>query len=129
MNLKKKKRIIITTLFVILCSSVVVIWLYNHRVISGNYNKITIIEASETIDVITDKQRIEDIISQINQSDRDLSLPPSSGFRYDWIGEFGILRLENTSETLELFYVVPNGNVLTKYWDIDTNFNFKDQSK
>jgi hypothetical protein len=109
---------------VTLFSSVAIIWVYKHPIIYGNFDKITVIEGNEKIQVITNTQKIEEIINQINHSNRDLSFPPSSGFRYDWVGEFGILKLENTSESLEILYVVPNGNVLTKYFDIDTNFKF-----
>ena len=37
----------------------------------------------------------------------------------------GILIFENDEEKVELEFVIPKGNILTKYWEIETEFQFE----
>lgn len=73
------------------------------------------------MDVIENKEEINKIISHINNSPR--TFKPNWGFRYDNMPH-AILIFENDKEKVSLGFVIPKGNALTKYWEIETNFEF-----
>jgi hypothetical protein len=97
------------------------IWVYNNKIVDGNYDRLTITKMGETTDIITDKDEINNIISQINESPRKFN--PNRGLRYDYLPH-GILIFDNDKGKLEIGFVIPKGNILTKYWEIETEFEF-----
>jgi hypothetical protein len=76
----------------------------------------------KTTEVIENKDEIDKIISQINHSPRTFN-PKISGFRYDYM-PYGILIFENDEEEVKIGFIIPNGNAITKHWEIETNFEF-----
>lgn len=117
-----KKWFILTTLLICLITLSTLIWVNNHKIIDGNYNKITITNMGRnTTDVIENKEEINKIINHINDSPRTFN--PNRGFRYDNIPH-AILIFESDKEKVSLGFVIPKGNALTKYWEIETNFEF-----
>lgn len=76
----------------------------------------------KTTMVIENKDEIDKIISQINNSPRIFN-PNFSGFRYDYM-PFGMLIFENDQEEVKIGFILPKGNVITKHWEIKTNFEF-----
>jgi hypothetical protein len=118
--MSKRKWIYLTTIPI--CLVCLLIWLYHFKIIDGNYDKLTITKMGETMAVIENKEEIDRIIDQINQSSR-MFQPKFSGFRYDYM-PYGILIFENDQEKVKIGFVLPKGNVLTQYWEIETNFDF-----
>jgi hypothetical protein len=118
----KGKWFVCITLLACIVSILTLIWFYNHKIIEGNYHKLTITKMGKTIDVIENKDEIDRLISQINNSPRTFN-PNTSGFRYDYM-PYGILIFENDKEEVKIGYIIPKGNALTKHWEIETNFEF-----
>jgi hypothetical protein len=118
----KKKWYIRTTLLACLISLFTLIWFYNHKIIDGNYHKLTITKMGKTTKVIENKDKIDKIISKINHSPRTFN-PNISGFRYDYM-PYGILIFENDEEEVKIGFIIPKGNAITKHWEIETNFEF-----
>jgi hypothetical protein len=120
-NVTNKKWFILAILLVFLIILFTMSWVYNYKIIDGNYDRLTITKMGETTHIITDKEEINKIINQINSSSRSFKL--NSRFRYDYLPH-GILIFENDKGTLEIGFVIPKGNILTKYWEIETEFEF-----
>lgn len=116
----KKTRYII--LLIILLIAIGGIWSYNYKIVDGEYDKLTITVHGRTEQIITDKERINNIIKRINDSERVFK-PNSSGLRYDYLSH-GILTFENNNEEYQIGFVIPKGNVVTKYWEVETEFEF-----
>jgi hypothetical protein len=76
----------------------------------------------ETTEVIVNKKEIHKIISQINNSPRKFN-PNTTGFRYDYMPH-GMLTFENNKEKIQIAFIIPKGNAITKHWEIETNFEF-----
>jgi hypothetical protein len=121
-KVSKKKWFVRTTLLACLVSLFTLIWFYNHKIIDGDYHKLTITKMGKTTDVIVNKDEIDKIINQINTSPRTFN-PNISGFRYDYM-PYGILIFENDKEKFKIGFIIPKGNVLTKHWEVETNFGF-----
>jgi hypothetical protein len=119
---RKKKWFVRTTLLAILVSLFTIAWFYHHKIIDGDYDKLTITKMGKTIAVIENKEEIDQIINKINHSPRTFN-PNFSGFRYDYM-PYGILIFENDREKLKVGFIIPKGNVLTKHWEIETHFQF-----
>jgi hypothetical protein len=118
----KKKAFVCTTILTCLLSLFTLIWFHNHKIIVGNYHKLTITKMGKTTEVIVNKDEIDKIISQINNSPRTFH-PNISGLRYDYM-PYGILIFENDKEEVKIGFIIPEGNAITKYWEIETNFEF-----
>jgi hypothetical protein len=117
-----KKKLFLSTLFiVILIILVTIIFAYNHKIIDGDYTRLTIKEMDGTTKSITDIAEIKKIMHDINNSPR--SFNPNRGFRYDYLPH-GVFIFENAEEKFELGFVILKGNVVTKYWEIETEFDF-----
>ena len=118
-----KKKLVLSSLFVIFFIILfTIIWVYNAKMIDGHFTRLTIAKMGETTDVITDINEINKIVHRINNSPRTLN--PNNGFRYDYMSR-GTLTFENDEEKVEVEFVLPKGNILTKYWEIETEFEFK----
>lgn len=118
---KKTRSIFGIILLVILLMLVFLFWAFNHRIIEGSYDKVTITKMGETKSVITDKTEIENIMKTINDSTRTYN--PQNGFRYDYVPHVFLL-FESDNEEVIVEFIIPKGNVLTKYWEIKTEFEF-----
>ncbi|WP_139364886.1 hypothetical protein [Sutcliffiella halmapala] len=117
----KKKRIITILVVISLLLSIALIWLYHHKIIEGQYNKLTISKMGDSLYVIHNKEEINRIMRKINTSPR--TFHPTNGFRYDHLPH-GTLLFENDNELVEIEIVFQKGNVLTRYWEIETNLEF-----
>ena len=118
-----KKKIVSSTLFIFLLIILfTIIWGYNHKIIDGHYTRLTIKEMGGTTKSISDIEKINKIMDGINNSPR--SFNPNRGFRYDYLPH-GVLIFENAEEKFELGFVISKGNVVTKYWEIETGFEFE----
>jgi hypothetical protein len=118
----KKKWVVRFTLLACLISLFMLIWFYNHKIIDGNYHTLTITKMGKTTAVIENKDEIDKIIYKINNSPRTFN-PNFSGFRYDYM-PYGILTFENDIEEFKIGFIIPRGNITTKHWEIETNFEF-----
>ncbi|MFS0864738.1 hypothetical protein [Fredinandcohnia sp. 179-A 10B2 NHS] len=118
---KKTRNILGLFILVLLLILVALFWAFNHRIIEGSYDKVTITKLGESKSVITDKTEIENIMKTINDSPRTYN--PQNGFRYDYVPH-GFLQFENENEEVIVEFIIPKGNVLTKYWEIETEFEF-----
>lgn len=117
-----KKKVVLSALFIsILIILFAIIWAYNYKIIDGDFTRLTIKEMGGTTETVTDINEIKKIMHDINNSPR--SFNPNSGFRYDYLPH-GMLIFENAEEKFELGFVIPKGNVVTKYWEIETEFDF-----
>ncbi|MEH7444167.1 hypothetical protein V7201_17785 [Bacillus sp. JJ1122] len=120
-----KKKLVFTTLsfflFIILFT---IIWAYHHKIIDGHYTRLTIKEMGGTTKSISDLDDINKIMDDINNNPR--SFNPNNGFRYDYLPH-GVLIFENAEEKVELRFVISKdkGNVITKYCEIETEFEFE----
>jgi hypothetical protein len=76
----------------------------------------------KTTDVINNKDDIDKIITLINNSPRAFN-PNWSGLHYDYM-PYGNLIFENNNEKVIVGFIIPKGNAVTKYWEIETNFEF-----
>lgn len=118
-----KKKVVISTLFIsLLIILFAIVWAYNHKIIDGDFTRLTIKEMDGTTESITDIDEINQIMRDINNSPR--SFNPNSGFRYDYLPHV-VLIFENAEGEFELGFVIPKGNVVTKYWEIETEFDFE----
>jgi hypothetical protein len=36
----------------------------------------------------------------------------------------GMLTFENNKEKIQIAFIIPKGNAITKHWEIETNFEF-----
>jgi hypothetical protein len=120
--MNKKKWFVLTTSIACLVGLLTLIWIYNHKMIDGNYHKLTITKMGQTTEVIENKAVIDQIISQINNSPRTFN-PNFSGLRYDYMPH-GMLTFENETGEVKIGFIIPKGNVITKHWEIKTNFEF-----
>jgi hypothetical protein len=122
-----KRKILVTIIFVLMCVVLLTsYWAYHHKILSGNFDILTISGMEgETIQVIKDPTEIEKIISDIN--DRPRNFKDDSGLRYDYLPH-GIMTFENKTEKVQIGFILTNGNTVTKYWEIDTEFPFGNTS-
>lgn len=118
---KKKKWFVYITLLFSLIGLVTFIWIKNYKIIDGNYNKLTISKMGTTTEVIINTVEIESIINKINNSPRKFH--PNTLLHYDYVPH-GLLIFQNEKEKVEIEFVIPKGNTLTKYWEIETDFEF-----
>lgn len=118
-----KKYLVLSTVFIFLLVMLfTIIWAYHHKIIDGHYTRLTIKEMGGTTKSISDIDEINKIMDDINNSPR--SFNPNNGFRYDYLPH-GVLIFENAEEKIELGFVISKGNVVTKYWEIETGFEFE----
>jgi hypothetical protein len=117
----KKKWFVYITLLFSLIGLVTFIWICNYKIIDGDYSKLTITKMGTTTDVIKNKDEIQSIINKINISPRKFH--PNTLFHYDYLPH-GLLIFQNDKEKVEIAFVIPKGNILTKYWEIETSFEF-----
>ena len=117
------KKPVLSTLFsLLLIILFAIIWAYHYKIIDGDYTRLTIKQMDGKTKTVTDINEINKIMHDINKSPR--SFNPNSGFRYDYLPH-GMLIFENAEEKFELGFVIPKGNVVTKYWEIKTEFEFE----
>lgn len=118
-----KKKLVFSTLFIFLLIILfTIIWAYHHKIIDSHYTRLTIKEMGGTTKSVSDVDEINKIMDDINNSPR--SFHPNRGFRYDYLPH-GVLVFENAEEKVELAFVISKGNVVTKYWEIETEFEFE----
>ncbi|WP_456279083.1 hypothetical protein [Bacillus sp. AK128] len=117
-----------SVVFAIVIISLIFIWvIFNNKIIEENkYDKVSITKSGEIIQVITNKDDIQRLISEINNSPRTLTL--RKGFKYDYLPH-GVVTFENQKEKIEVGIVYPIGNILTRYWDIKTEFDLESEPK
>ncbi|MBT2694861.1 hypothetical protein [Bacillus sp. ISL-55] len=119
----KRKKLI--NVFLILVSVVLLTayWANQHKILSGDYDKLTVsgMEGT-TILVINDRDEIGKIISAINESPRTFKY--DNGFTYDYLPQ-GILTFENEKEKVQIGFIFTTGNTVTKYWEIHTDFPYR----
>ncbi len=118
----RKRKVLLVTTLCFLIASLTVVGVFNYRIIDKEYDKLTITKLDEVAFIIEDQEQINGIINQINTSPRKYN--PQNGFRYDHTNLFGALTFEKGTEKKVIHFVIPNGHVLTKYWEIEANFEF-----
>ena len=116
-----KKWISYSVLLIVLISLSAIFWGYNHKIIDGNFHKLTVLSMEGKPEIIENQNKIDGIIEQINDAPR--SFNPNSGFDYDYLPH-SILMFENENEKIEVGYIIQTGKVLTKYWVIESNLEF-----
>jgi hypothetical protein len=119
--LRIKKWIPITILSLTCLIGISGYWIYHYPIIEAGYNELTISKDGQIVYVIDDQEQIRKIIDKINTSPR--SYHPQNGFRYDYLPH-GVLIFKKGSEKKEVAFVMPKRNVVTKYWEIETGFDF-----
>lgn len=118
----KRKKLV--TVFLILVSVVLltVYWAYQHNILSGEYDKLTITGMDgTTIQEINNRGEIAKIISDINESPRTFKY--DNGLTYDYLPH-GILTFENETEKVQIGFILTTGNTMTKHWEIHTGFPY-----
>jgi hypothetical protein len=123
-----KRKMLIVLIFILVSVVLLIgVWAYQHKILSGNFDKLTISGMEgEIIQVIKDTDEIAKIVSKINESPRTFMY--NDGFRYDHLPH-GILTFENKTEKVQIGFILTNGNTVTKYWEIDTEFPFGNTSE
>ncbi|MEL3974410.1 hypothetical protein AAEO50_19145 [Rossellomorea oryzaecorticis] len=116
-----KKWIPITILPLACLIGITVYWFCHYPIIEDDYTELSISKDGQIVYVIDDQDLIRKIIDKVNTSPR--SYHPQNGFRYDYLPH-GVLIFKNGAEKRELAFVMPMGNVVTKYWEIETSFDF-----
>ncbi len=117
----KRKILLKVILLIAVACFVTLYWANNHKIVSGRYDKLTITTMAKTTVAIEDQSEIAKIISEINESPRSFRF--RDGFTYDYLPQ-GILTFENDTEKFQIGFIIKNGNTITKYWEIDTDFKF-----
>ncbi|MCM3664039.1 hypothetical protein M3204_06475 [Mesobacillus subterraneus] len=117
----KRKILLKVVLFIAVACFVTLYWAYNYKIVSGMYEKLTITTMGKTTVTIENQSQITRIISEINESPRSFSF--NNGFTYDYLPH-GMLTFENDTEKVQIGFLIKNGNTITKYWEIDTDFKF-----
>jgi hypothetical protein len=117
----KRKILFKVILLIAVACFVTLYWAYNHKIVSGSYNKLTISSKENNTVTIEDQKEIVRIISEINKSPRSFRF--DNRFTYDYLPQ-GILTFENDTEKVQIGFLIKNGNTITKYWEIDTDFKF-----
>ncbi|RSD24991.1 hypothetical protein [Mesobacillus subterraneus] len=111
----------IVLMLVVLCT-LTIYWAYHHKIISGSYDTLTISAMTgEEMAIIEDENEITRIVMEINESPRTFKY--NTGLTYDYLPH-GILTFENENEKLQISILMNNGNTITKYLQIHTDFNF-----
>lgn len=72
--------------------------------------------------VIEDKDLVNSVVRKINTSPRVFNAD-SPGFYHDTM-YFGTLIFEGNAEKKTLAFKIPDGNVITKYCEVETGFDF-----
>lgn len=123
-----KRKMLIALIFILVSAVLLTrVWAYQHKILSDNYDKLTISGMEgEIIQVIKDPTEIEKIISDINESPRTFKY--DNGITYDYLPH-GIMTFENKTEKVQIGFILTNGNTVTKYWEIDTEFPFRNTSE
>lgn len=116
-----KKWISYSALLIVFISLSATFWGYNHKIIDGDFDKLTVLSMEGIPEIIENQIEIDRIIYQINNSPR--SFNPNLGFDYDYLPQ-SILIFENENEKIEVGFIITTGKVLTKYWEIETNLEF-----
>ncbi|MFT4415503.1 hypothetical protein ACLM5H_16735 [Fredinandcohnia humi] len=119
--MNKKKWIGFSGIILILFVFSIILWGYNHNIINGDYSKITIMKDGNVIEIIDDQKEVNLIVDQINNSPR--SFHTEGGWKYDYL-EHVILSFEGDEEKHLVGVPIKLGNVVTKYWEIETEFDF-----
>jgi hypothetical protein len=117
----KRKILFKVILLIAVACFVTLYWAYNHKIVSGSYKKLTITTMGKATVTIENQSEITRTISEINESPRSFSF--NNGFTYDYLPQ-GILTFENDTEKVQIGFLIKNGNTITKYWEIDTDFKF-----
>jgi len=117
----KRKILLKVILLIVVACFVTLYWAYNHKIVSGKYNKLIISNMEKNTVTIEDQKVIARIISEINESPRSFRF--DNGFTYDYLPH-GMLTFENDTEKVQIGFIIKNGNAITKYWEIDTDFKF-----
>jgi hypothetical protein len=121
----KKTGVLVPVICVFIIS--IMIWVKTDKLIDGQYKSLTITTMdNSTLEVITDSEEIMKIIDHINNSPKKFQY--NSGMTYDYM-EHGFLIFENGNERVQLAFILPKGNVITKYWEIKTGFRFGEEIK
>lgn len=118
-----KRKLLVALIFVLVSTALfTTYWTYHHKILSGDYEKLTISGMEgETIQIIKDPAEIAEIISDINDSPRNFKY--DSGLTYDYLPH-GIMTFENKTEKVQIGLLLKSGRTITKYWEIDTEFPF-----
>lgn len=118
-----KRKKLVTDIIVMMCVILLTVyWAYNYKVLSGNYNKLTVSGMEgKTILIIKDPDEIAKVIEDINESPRTFKY--NTGLTYDYLPH-GILTFENETEKVQIGFILPTGKTITKYWEVHTEFPF-----
>ncbi|WP_409253822.1 hypothetical protein V1502_07955 [Bacillus sp. SCS-153A] len=114
----KRIAVILSICFILVVS----LKLYEYRIIDEKYEKLTIIKTEHVVYVITDEEQVNAIVEQINTRPRSF-IPFSERVQHEPMF-FGTLIFEGNGKKKKLIFTMPKGNVKTKYWEIDTGFDF-----
>ncbi|WP_404448658.1 DUF2268 domain-containing protein [Sutcliffiella horikoshii] len=114
------KTLVSKILIVVSVPLLFVLWFHHHKVIDGDYTKLTIKMPNEGVAVIDEKERIEEIINAINQGPRNF------GAEKPWYNhELASLIFENESgDSKALHYITENQNIKIRFGEIETDLVF-----
>lgn len=114
------KTIVSKILIVVSVPILFVLWFHHHKVLDGNYTKLTIKMPNEGVAVINEKERIEEIINSINEGPRNF------GAEKPWYNyELASLIFENESgDSKALHYMTENQNIKIRFGEIETDLVF-----
>ncbi|TYS67434.1 hypothetical protein FZC76_12635 [Sutcliffiella horikoshii] len=115
------RTVISKILIVVSVPILFVLWFYNHKVIDGDYTKLTIKMPNEDVTVIDEKEKIRNIINSINNSPRNL------GTEKPWYNyELASLIFENDSgDSKAVHYMMENQNIKIRFGEINTDLVFE----
>lgn len=117
----KRKMLLALAFLLLTTGSLIVYWADQHKIVSEDFDKLTITSMDNKIEIIEDKAQIARIISKINESPRSFRI--NDEFTYDYLPH-GVLTFENETEKVQIGLIIKNGKTITKYWEIDTDLFF-----
>ncbi|WP_223702226.1 hypothetical protein [Sutcliffiella deserti] len=99
------------------------LWFNHHKVIDGEYTKLTIKMPHEGVAVIEEKERIDEIIEAINEGPRNFGT--EKPFYYY---EVASLIFENEDgESEAVHYKLKNKNIKIRFGEVKTDLNFEQE--
>ncbi|WP_404469827.1 DUF2268 domain-containing protein [Sutcliffiella horikoshii] len=117
------KTVVSKILIVVSVPILFVLWFHHHKVMDGDYTKLTIKMPNEGVTVIDEKEQIEEIIDAINESPRNF------GTEKPWYNyELASLIFENESgNSKALHYMTESQNIKIRFGEIDTDLVFGEE--
>ncbi|MCA1054358.1 hypothetical protein LCM10_05115 [Rossellomorea aquimaris] len=119
--MSKLRILTIILLSLSLLSGIALYGLYHYKIVRDDYTELLVWKDGQIVYEIDDTEQITAIKDKINKSPRHYRY--DNGFRYDSV-PIGVLTFKKAGKKKQLGFVTPEGNVFTKYWLIETKFDF-----